>query len=1692
MIELYPKGTQSFGLNGIALHPSEATVTYTENGQYDLEMTVPITDDLPEMDWGMIVRCPVPKQVIGDISLGTVSYWTVTPAEGAKLYANIPTLKKVSYSQWIAYRNVKIYAVGDKVSYLKKNYRMIALDPGEIEGAYNHPPDNYPEYWTEIPGTSGQAGKVIATLEQGTAVMKTADFNDEWMEAATVSGYQGYIRKAECEATGETESRVIPGWTIYNQSFTITDIRKDESRGKTLRITAEHISYQLRRTMLGECNLADVSPATAVMFIVGAMKESYPGEIQTNLTGMALTADFSWKNAQSAILDPKAGILQATGGVLIRDDFNVYLLAEGAAVPRYSVRYGKNMKSVRWTGNTGNIVTRIYPIAQAEDGSTLLLPEEYIDTARTVPFVQPEVLNTGLKIGQEIEDTDGTKIVLDEDAVFQRMRAAAQNRFTVDKCDMASVKLELDWIHMPDTEEYAQYRSLDNAAPGDWVEVVSGPLNIRTTIRMTGYTWDPILLRYKGTTFGDQKVQSSIAGYQLGNGSVTARVLGAGSVGSGAIMADSITAREIAANSITADRIASRQITAELIAAQTITAYEIAASAITTDKLAANSITANKIAAGAITAAAIAASAITAEAIAAGAVTADKVAAGAIDATKIAALAITTEKLAADAVTAGKIAAGAITSDKISTADLSAIQATLQIADIANAQIGTADINFAHIKDLNAQSAYFGQTVFQEALGGKLYVPRLAANYAQIVNATISDLVIQATNDNFYKLDVDLAGNVTATQISPSQQEIEDGHTTDGRTIYLGTDIVAADLNTMNIYASHALMDEITANVLNVDKLLAREGVINWLQVQDLSSNTYIRSTIGNWQSQSTITQTVNSLSSRIDQLGYGTIFYSETEPSHENLVAGDIWIEPVADNTWDDIAEYTWDELSSWTWEQVAGKYRMYVWTGDKFKILYDNLIISELQTEINQNAYAITLKANQTQVDTLAGDVTQFAATLEVQAEQISAAVSSVNSKGSNYVRLTDPADDPAISLNAGDTWTKAAGNGTWDSVGEYTWNQLADLTWDELAGSKTYTWTGTEWILSADAGATVVNRALIEESDKQITLLVEESERLGDRISTNSAQITIQADRITQEVQRATNAEDGKISKTTQYQTADAIVSEAVSQSASSAQGIYLAKTTQYQTADAIVTEAVRQSSASAAGTYISKTTTYQTADSIVTEAVRQSGVNVAQGYLAKTTAYQTVNDIIADSQAKADAAATSAKNASIAKTSTYQSAQAIVNAAVAAAATSAGQTYIAKTTSYQTADAIVQTAERYTDNNAYKLVSGITITAGGIDISGSQHVIIASGGYFQVKTGNFGIDTQSSTYVLWSGASTAASSNFRLKKDGSLTVTKLMVLAEDGTESEFNLRTGNLWKLNYQTIKQQTITTDTDGYCTGFTLSNGTTVNFRRAASVTLSAAWSSSGASRTYTVTASNGRTIAETLTGSVATGTNSQASFTINAFDTNHKAVGIVTSSPAGGGNVYFGFQVDASGEYSAGQTAAGLSATWSGATLSVSRVADGNTKNFSTTISGAWSSNTYQVKRDSTLLFGTTVTAAASLTYDSATHTYTATPTASAGGSVRHTGTAQVSGTEAYDAGSAAGYSSGYSDGAAAGAAAVDFSDEGDWADGAKVLILSNGKSKTVYARGATWSSYWIGNNNISVSVVVAGRTYTQHFVKS
>ena len=1377
MIQLYAKGTQDFSKNGISLRPSESTVTFKDNGQYDLEIVIPAQSKYTDFEYGQILRATVPTQNVAAVNLGTVSYYQVSNAEGTKVYSEIPTIRTVSYKPWNGggATGQPEYSVGDRVSYSGKNYRCDNWDSSSPQ--VFAPPSNN-SWWTEIPRTTGSSGKVAATLEQGDIVMKTADFNDTYVEGATLDGKSGYIKIADIMATGETEQRTVPARTITEQSFTITKIEKDQDN-LSIRIMAEHVSYQLGRTMLGECNVVGVTPATALMFIQGAMQEAYSGNLYTDITETAITADWSWKNAQAAVLDPKNGLLGQAGGWMIRDDLDVFILAQGTPAPKYAVRYGANMKTVKWTGNVGDIVTRIYPIAKTEDGSTLLLPEKYIDTVRTVPFIRPEPLDTKLKVGDTVKNSDGTETTLTTDEVYRRMRSMANERFTIDKCDQAEVNLELDWAHMPDTAEYAEYRNLVNAAPGDWVEVKNGPLGISELIRMTGYSWDPMLCKYKNAKFGPNKEKATVAGYNLQNGSVTARALAQNSVGGSAIMAGTITAREIEANSLTADLIASKSIITELIAAGAITADEILANAITAEKIAAAAVTADKILAGAVSA----------EKIAANAVTADKILAGAVTAVKIAANAVTTEKLDAGAVTAAKIAAGAIDADKISAGAIDAINAKLGTATITNGLIDNANISYARIMDASVESL-----IAKDAVTDTYFIDKLQVRNAQMVYATIGELVIKATDNKYYRLDIAADGSVSPTEVTLTAAEIAAGETSDGHAAIIETDLTVADLSASNMKAINALIDKLTASRIDVGELWARQAFINQLMVTDISSNSYIQSTIGNWASQSTITQTINGLDSRISSLGYGTIYMQPEEPNHGELVSGDMWVQTLPSGSWEDIYnDYnSWEEIYNTfdAWQVIGSTPKVYVWDGQGWQELYDANIASTLETEIEQLANQITLLATKTQVNELEGDVSAFAATLAIQAEQIEQAVSAVNTKASTYVMYFDPRTLYTVTL--GDIWIKQPqGADTWEDIYDNndSWEEVYNTydAWKDFIGDETYVWDGSKWVLTSDRAEQINQSTVITETASAVTVLAETTATLQGEQLNLSAMLIVANDRIAQEVARATTAEGGKIDKTSQLQTADAIVQQAVSEAATSASATYLAKTTAYQSADAIVSEAVRQAGQLAANGYIQKTTAYQDAASIVSAAERYTNGQL-QNY----------------------------------------------------------------STSTQTSEEI----SSYVGQHAYNKVSGIGITAAGVDISGSQYVKIASGGYLQVTTGTFGIDTNNANYVMWAGANNAANSYFRVKKNGEVTLTKLLILDAEGTEAEFNLRTGGLWKLAYKTVRS---TSSSGGYCTSMTFSDGTSVNFKHAVTAHLVGSWGG----REYTVYADNDPNVLSVSSGAV-------------------------------------------------------------------------------------------------------------------------------------------------------------------------------------------------------------------------------------
>ena len=199
---------------------------------------------------------------------------------------------------------------------------------------------------------------------------------------------------------------------------------------------------------------------------------------------------------------------------------------------------------------------------------------------------------------------------------------------------------------------------------------------------------------------------------------------------------------------------------------------------------------------------------------------------------------VTTEKLAAESITADKVKANALdtiilsavtgkienlTASDIATDRLAAALAAFTVITAGTAEFDRATVGHLVSKALNLE---FGTA-------DEVFIKNLRVAYAQMVQATIGNLVIQAADGNYYQIDVNASGSVTATPVTVSEGEIEAGQTTGGRVI-LATNITADSLNTSNLLATYALINQIDAARIDVGQLFAREAFISLLTTSQI------------------------------------------------------------------------------------------------------------------------------------------------------------------------------------------------------------------------------------------------------------------------------------------------------------------------------------------------------------------------------------------------------------------------------------------------------------------------------------------------------------------------------------------------------------------------------------------------------------------------------------------------------------------------------------------------------------------------------------------------------------------------------------------------------------------------------------------------------------------------------------------
>ncbi len=531
MISVYDIGNENFDQNGDAvLIPTKCRVKQVAGGKYDLTMEHPMD---PYGKWEhlvteAIIRAPVPEEVIESAVSGLDVDVYVTNTT-ATMYEGPHAPQRIYYQQF--YFSGVSYTVGDKVTYVNHNWQMHTQDPGSDMG-YNHPPDNYPEYWKRIADyTSGDP--VLGTFTAGTEVYLLEDVGSGWYQVMTFYGLTGYMLASQLTFDHHITPQETGNRFIETQLFRIRTVTRDTKQNK-VSVTAEHVSYDMAGVMVKGVDLSQVSPAMAIAWIRNGFMMDYRGNIATNLTDAddgTYTGQINGKNAIYAYLDPDQGVVKKFDAELRRDNWDLYIMRKTTKDRGFRLIYGKNMLGVNWNQKTDQLITRVVPVAKDEKGNDFFLDNDgvqWIDSENisSFPIVRMEWLKINGQVGKDDGTGSGTNWT--EETLRAEMEAKATERFTIDKADQVVHEITIDFEMLGDTDEYSEMKKMQRVLLYDTVHATNKRIGLNdVALEVTELEWDAIRGKVAAVKLSNvgEIVSRSVTGFTVVNRSISGNKL---------------------------------------------------------------------------------------------------------------------------------------------------------------------------------------------------------------------------------------------------------------------------------------------------------------------------------------------------------------------------------------------------------------------------------------------------------------------------------------------------------------------------------------------------------------------------------------------------------------------------------------------------------------------------------------------------------------------------------------------------------------------------------------------------------------------------------------------------------------------------------------------------------------------------------------------------------------------------------------------------------------------------------------------------------------------------------------------------------------------------------------------------------------------------------------------------------------
>ena len=526
MICVYDIGNENFGQNGDAvLTPLSGSVHNVAGGNYDLQMVHPID---PDGKWkhlvpGAIVKVPVPEEVIENSFSGYDADIYKTTAE-AELREDAVAPTSITYPEWNGSQmSPTDYSVGDKVSVTgagHRNYQCVYFDTSS-QIRYVQPYNS--SWWKEIPDSTTGA-PVLVTLPAGTELYFVEDVDTTWYKMSTYYGLEGYIQKSKVTFDRHVSASENQPRVITEQLFRLKEPNIDND-AQTVTVTGQHVSYDLNGDLVQNVSISQASPAMALGRIMEGLMIPYRGNIATNLTtddNGTYTGEIKGKNGMYALLDPDKGIVSSFNARFTRDNWDLFVMQRTSVDRGYRIRYGVNARGIQWKRSSTNLVNRIVPVAKAEGGEDLYLPEKWVDSPliSSYPVIIMERLSVAGQVGKDKGTGDGSTWTASD--LYDEMRAKAAERFSVQQADKIAEEVTIQIEPLENTVEYAWLKGLTSVLLYDTVIAYDERIGLEMTLYVSELEYDFVKKKIAGLKLSNTQDFGgrTVTGYNVQNNSI--------------------------------------------------------------------------------------------------------------------------------------------------------------------------------------------------------------------------------------------------------------------------------------------------------------------------------------------------------------------------------------------------------------------------------------------------------------------------------------------------------------------------------------------------------------------------------------------------------------------------------------------------------------------------------------------------------------------------------------------------------------------------------------------------------------------------------------------------------------------------------------------------------------------------------------------------------------------------------------------------------------------------------------------------------------------------------------------------------------------------------------------------------------------------------------------------------------------